>query len=1150
MTGVPAPPAGSGRRGGPARPLAGLLAAQFLGAFNDNAWKLFVALLGLRAVAQELGAGSPAFERAAQARTTLAFVVFTLPLVLVSIPAGAFADRISKRSIIVVLKGVEILLMAGGTAVLWVRPEGGPLLLVVLALMGTQSALFSPAKYGILPEILPHGKLSAGNGLLEMWTFLAIIVGTASGALLLDISGDRTWIVGVILTSFACVGWVASWRVPRVPPAASGGGNFEAIGKAWSVLRDERVLAMTVAGLTWFWCVASLLGQDILVYAKINLQLSDTRSGILLAVFGAGVGAGAVLAGRLSSAKVEYGLIPLGAAAFGFFSLVLAALAPGFTGTLALLVLLGVSSGLLVVPLDALLQWRAPAGHRGAIIALSNVFVFAGIMAGSLGVQVLSTMGLSARGILTASAVVTLAGTAWAVWLLPDALLRLLLILLTHSTYRLTVVGAHHVPARGGALLVPNHVSFMDGLFLMASLDRRVRFVVEADYFHHPLLKPFMRALGAIPVSASGGPRVVLRAFRDAGRALAEGNLVCIFAEGEITRTGSLLPFRRGLERIVRNQPVPIVPVNLDRVWGSVMTRPGGRWRPRWQQRIPWPVTVSCGSPLPAHTPIPEIRRAVHELGVEAWVHRKPDMHPLHHELIRSARWHPFGLAMADPMRPRLSRAATVMSSIAVARALRRDWGDQEMVGILLPPGIPGAIVNIAASISGRVAVNLNYTVGAEGMASAARQARLKTVVTGREFLAKGGFEAPSGVATVLMEECAARIGRGARFVALLTFLLPIRAIERCCGALRPPAVDDTATCIFSSGSTGDPKGVLLTHFNIGSNVDAVAQVFRVEASDRLLGVLPFFHSFGYLSLWFALSRRMGIIFYPNPLDGAAVGECVQRRRVTFLLATPTFLQIYMRRCTSAQFGSLRVVLAGAERLADHVSRGFEDQFGIRPLEGYGTTECSPAIAVSVPDYRAAGFYQPGSRRGFTGQPLPGVAVRIVDPESRERLPAGSEGMILVKGPNVMKGYLGRDDLTGEVIRDGWYVTGDIGALDEDGFLRITDRLSRFSKIGGEMVPHGRIEEALHEAADYGGRQCFLVTSIPDDRRGERLAVLHTLEESAIPVLHESLRGSGLPNLFIPRADAFIRVDALPVLGTGKADLREARRIARERLGP
>jgi acyl-[acyl-carrier-protein]-phospholipid O-acyltransferase/long-chain-fatty-acid--[acyl-carrier-protein] ligase len=436
-------------------------------------------------------------------------------------------------------------------------------------------------------------------------------------------------------------------------------------------------------------------------------------------------------------------------------------------------------------------------------------------------------------------------------------------------------------------------------------------------------------------------------------------------------------------------------------------------------------------------------------------------------------------------------------------------------------------------------------------MSSAARQAGLRTVVTSRAFLEKANVELPDGVTPVWLEDVAADIGRGARlFAGLLALCAPVRLLERVCGAVRRPTVDDIVTVIFSSGSTGDPKGVLLSHYNIDSNVEAAAQVFRITGDDRLLGILPLFHSFGYMSLWFAVNQGMGIVFHPNPLDAAAVGALAERYRTTILLATPTFLQLYLRRCTPGQFGSLRVVLAGAEKLPERLAQAFEDQFGIRPLEGYGATECAPVIAASTLDYRAAGFYQPGSRRGCAGQPLPGVAVRIVDPDDPHTLaplPPSRPGLLLVKGPNVMSGYLGRDDLTAQVNRDGWYVTADIAVLDEDGFLRITDRLSRFSKIGGEMVPHGRVEEVLHEAAGKS-EQVFAVTAVPDEKKGEKLAVLHTLDEAALPTVLEKLAASGLPHLFLPRREQFVKVEKLPLLGTGKIDLREVKRMATEAL--
>lgn len=1131
-------------------PIWPLLFVQFLGAFNDNAWKLIVALLAIRAIAAQVGGSGPAFEAASQTQTTIAFVVFTLPLMLVSIPAGVLADRVSKRSVIIMMKAIEICLMAGGTLALLIRPSGWVLPLVVLGLMGAHSALFSPAKYGILPEILSHERLSSGNGLLELWTFLAIISGTVAGGILLDWAGEAIWISGLVLTTLAGLGFVVSWSVPHVPPARSEGGVGTTVMIAWEALRSDRILRLAVLGSVFFWAIASLAGQDILVYGKAALGLADRMVGLPLAVLAIGTGLGASMAGKVSASKVEYGLLPLGAIGLTLFMALLGVQTPGLAGTLVLMAFLGVSSGMLVVPLNALIQWRSPDDRRGAVIALSNSFVFGGILAGSLSAKVLSGIGLSASGILLAASVATAVGTLWVLWLLPDALLRLVLVLLTHTFYRLTVVGREHIPERGGALLVPNHVSFIDALLVLASLDRPVRFLADADYFYHPLLRPFMKSLAAIPISASGGPRMVLRALRDAGKYLDQGELVCIFPEGQLTRTGMLLPFRRGFERLAKGRDVPVIPVHLDRVWGSIFSFSDGRFLTKLPERIPYPVTVSFGGPMPSETPAFKIRQAVQDLGTTAWAYRKAACRPLHLGLVRSMRRHPFRLMFADATGSRVSRLQALAGAIALARALRSAWQGQVSLGLLLPPSIAGALANFAATLAGRTSVNLNYTGGRASLESAVRQAGLQTVVTSRTFIERVKLDLPEGIRPLWMEDIMATIGHGSRFCALLLALLgPLRFIECACGMRQRPTMDDVATIIFSSGSTGDPKGVMLSHFNVHANVEAVAQAFPVQPTDRLLGVLPFFHSFGYMAtLWLAALHGMGVVFHPTPLEVSAIGELVRRHRVTFLIATPTFLQLYLRRCTPEQFGSLRLVLTGAEKLSERLARAFEDRFGIRPLEGYGTTECAPVIAVSGPGFRAPGFYQRGARRGHVGQPLPGLSVRIVDPDNFEPLPPGEPGMLLVKGSNVMRGYLGRDDLTASVMRDGWYVTGDIATLDEDGFLQITDRLSRFSKIGGEMVPHGRVEEALQESAGIDV-QGFAVTAVPDERKGERLAVLHTLDEAAIPAILERVTAQGLPNLFIPRRDQFVKVDKLPVLGTGKLDLRAVKRLALEKLG-
>ncbi|MCC6822595.1 MAG: AMP-binding protein, partial [Verrucomicrobia subdivision 3 bacterium] len=690
-----------------------------------------------------------------------------------------------------------------------------------------------------------------------------------------------------------------------------------------------------------------------------------------------------------------------------------------------------------------------------------------------------------------------------------------------------------------------------------------------------------------------------LKSLQTASDAIKEGHVVCIFAEGQITRIGQLLPFRRGLERIMKEVDAPIVPIALDGVWGSLFSFEKRRFIWKLPHRIPHPVTVSFGVPMAARATAFEVRQAVQALQASAWQDRRERMQPLHRAFVKTARRVPFRLAMVGAQTPALSFGGALVRTVLLARRLRKVWSGQKMVGLLLPPSVPGALVNFAALLSGKVPVNLNYTLAEDALASCVKQCEIKTVLTSRAFLEKVKLKVPGEVVYLedvvgsrtttddpltpalsptdgeRVAEGRVRVGPlsfGEKLTAfLLAWLLPVGWLERALGNCRrrrkksltsplgknnqtPHVVsyeaedplDDLATVIFSSGSTGEPKGVMLSHYNIGSNIEQMGQVFAFQRNDRVLGVLPFFHSLGFTgTLMLPSVLGLGAAYHANPLDAKTIGPLVCDHNVTFLLATPTFLQLYLRGCTAEQFGSVRLVAVGAEKLPDRVAAAFDEQFGIRPFEAYGCTECAPAVTVNTHDFRAAGFRQVGAKRGKIGHPLPGVCVRIVDPETRAPVPTGQPGLLLVRGPNIMLGYLGKPEKTAEVLRDGWYTTGDVATLDEDGFLQITDRLSRFSKIGGEMVPHIKVEEILHELAGVT-EQTFVVTSVADEKKGERLVVLHKLTTDKLQVCLEKLATSELPNLWKPKADAFVRLDAFPMLGTGKLDLRKVKETAQK----
>jgi len=1116
-----------------------LIATQFQGAFNDNGLKFFVIFL-------ILGTNPTDSEK-----DLLVFVIgnlFALPFLLFSMAGGYLADRYSKRSVAIGTKIFEICAMIFA---MYAFTRGNPrMAFAVIFLASTQAAFFGPAKYGLLPELLPAKLLSWGNGILELTTFLAIIAGAVIGPVLAQAFHGREAIAGLIFGACSLFGLAASFFISRVPPADPARkfriNIFSDLKKQVQLVRPDRVLHLAIVGNTYFWFLGALLQFVIVFYGREVLHLDETHGGYLQAALAIGIGVGSYAAGMLSAGKIEYGLIPLGAIAMSLFSFAITIHGLSFLQVLLLLGALGFAGGFFVVPINALIQHRPEEQHKGSVIAFANFLSFVGVIVAS-GIYSGAThylhTGLASFFFWTA--VMSLSATIYTVYLLPDSMLRLLLWIATHTLYRLDVAGRENLPARGGALLTPNHVSMADAIFLIASIDRPIRFIMFKGSYEHPLVKPFAKIMGVIPIASDQGPRELIHSLRLATDALKNGEVVCIFPEGQMTRIGQMLPFRRGMERIIKGVDVPIIPVNLDGVWGSIFSFAGGKFLWKFPRRIPYPVRVTFGKPMPATSTSQEVRRAVQDLGAEAFARRKKRMHALWQSFIYTARRHPFRFAMADGQRPKLNYFSAFAGALVLARRLRKRWQGQEMVGILLPPSVPGALVNFAAMLMGKVPVNLNYTVSNETLASCAQQCNLKTIVTARVFLEKVKIQPPGEI--IFIEDVSKDPGIGERvFAALAASLLPSKWVARYAGCERPATLDDIATIIFSSGSTGDPKGVILTHYNIASNVAQLSQVFMLHADDRIMGILPFFHSFGFTgTLCLPAASGIGVIFHPNPLDSRVIGALVNKYSVTMLLATPTFLNAYTRRCTPEEFGSLRFVMAGAEKLPDRISQAFEDHFGIRPHEGYGCTECSPAVTVNTIDFRAASFRQVGAKRGSIGHPLPGITVKIVDPDTLEPVGVDEPGLLLVRGPNIMQGYLNKPEKTAEVLRDGWYNTGDIARLDEDGFLRITDRLSRFSKIGGEMVPHIKVEDLLQELAGVS-EQTFVVTAIPDEKKGERLIVLHTLGEQQLEECLEKLGKSDLPALWRPRPDQFLRVEKLPYLGTGKLDLRKSRELALE----
>jgi acyl-[acyl-carrier-protein]-phospholipid O-acyltransferase/long-chain-fatty-acid--[acyl-carrier-protein] ligase len=1107
---------------------------QFLGAFNDNVYKMIVSMLAVEIAAnRQLGA----------LYLSISLAVFNLPYLLFAGYAGQLADRFSKTRVLQVTKALEIATMLLGlSALLMNRIE---LLLGVLFLLATQANFFSPAKYGILPEMMSEAEITAGNGLVEFSTLAAIVLGTSFGGFLISIWKHSPWNLGGTLLGIAVVGSLCSLGITRVPASGSSAAfhwnPFHEVWIGFGRLRESRALALTVTGLSYFWFLGALFTSAILLLGNEILHAPELQVSMLAAALALGIGLGSIAAGWISRTHIELGLVPLGSLLLGVFSVFLG-FRHSYAWTASGLVAMGFAGGLFFVPLNAFLQERAGNQEKGRLLATTNFFNTAAMLFASAVLWILhDKLHWPATTIIGALGVLTLLATVYVVSVVPADVLRLILFGLSRSYFRIRVVGADRIPANGAAILISNHVSYGDSLLIGGCTHRFVRFLMWKPIFDLKFAKPFFQILQAIPIDPHS-PKETVRALRQACNELKSGELVCIFPEGGLTRTGHVQTFQRGVERLMECSPeTPVIPIYLDGLWGHPLAPNGKRsvrdWLRSWRREV----TVMIGEPLHGKMAAWDLRQRVLELGSEAVEFRKKADCTLSHGLVRAARQNWFRPAIADSTNKRLKFGETLTAAVLVKDWLNKEHAGERNIGLLLPTSVGGALANFGVTLAGRAAVNLNFTAGEQNCRAAIELCGIRTVLTSRKFLEKANL--PVWSEMVYLEDLLTRFTPGAKLRAMLA--ARFAPIDKIVGSVGP---DDVATIPFSSGSTGVPKGVELTHWNIVSNMEAAASVFPIDSSHCMLGVLPLFHAFGYtFALWFPIVHQFRAAYHPNPTDAKSIGELAEEHRPTFFLATPTFCLNYIRKCTPEQFSSLKYILVGAEALKASVAEAFRKKFGVGLLAGYGCTELGPSVAANAPDFANGSVTQEATREGSVGRPAPGMSVRIVDPESFEPVPQGQQGMVLVKSPSRMKGYYRAPEKTRQVLREGYYITGDLGHLDQDGFLYITDRLARFSKIAGEMVPHLKIEDAASGLLETSPS---FVTGVADERRGERLVMLYTSPEITPAQIVEHLNGAGLPALWIPKRENIYLVDEIPTLGTGKVDLAKARAMVLEKAAP
>lgn len=715
--------------------------------------------------------------------------------------------------------------------------------------------------------------------------------------------------------------------------------------------------------------------------------------------------------------------------------------------------------------------------------------------------------------------------------------------------YKVRVLGAERVPTEGGALIVANHLSYADVLVLQMACPRPIRFVGHEAFPRRSWFFRMVYAIsGTIPVSTTNA----LDTVRRVSQALRKGELVLVFPEGGISRTGQLMKLQRGFEMMARKAGVPVIPVAHDGLWGSVFSFSGNRYLLKWPRVMRTAVCVAWGDPIPAElADAGSVRRALLDLGCEAFNERPQLKRHLAGEIVRRLARRPGRLVMVDrTVGRRELKAAQLFAVVAALSKHLRKTAAEPRVGVVLPPGAGASIANLAVLCAGKVPVNFNFTAGRAAIESSLRMSGVKTIITADAVRTKvPGFPWPDN--TLDLTATIKAIGGKRALIPwlLAAWILPNQLMPRLLGI---PKRGDRAEAglLFTSGSSGEPKGVPLTHRNILANCWQFSTLSIFPNNSVMLSCLPVFHSFGFtVNMWYPLLRGCLSVTVPSPLDTKKIIEAVREEEISVMVGAPTFMRPILKKAESADLKSLQILVSGAEKMPMDLYEGFLEKFHLEIMQGYGMTEASPGTNVNQPDPAlptATASEQPGKRLGSVGRMMPGMTARVLHPETRETLSPGETGVIAFRGANLFEGYLDDPKKTAEVFHDGWYITGDLGRFDEDGFLFIEGRLSRFSKIAGEMVPHGTVEQKLVEAfaLDQSEGYALVVMGVPDAAKGEQLVLLTASDEVTEESVKVHLTAAGVPNLWIPRIVA--RVEKIPVLGTGKLDLKGCKDLAIE----
>lgn len=1105
--------------------------------------------------------------------TTMSAIInamILLPYLIMFMPAGFLADRFSKTKVMryTAVAAIPLTVMI---TIFYYQGAFWPAFIMTL-LLGIQSALNSPAKYGFIKEYFGEEKLTSMNGLVQAIVILAIMAGSFVFSVLFqhyfshdDWSTVSTLSKSSIIESIAPVGFLLiissileawfTWHLPVVkatdPHNTFDWKGFIKFSKEREYLKlvyNNKDTWAAVVGLASFWGVGQVLLANYGAFLKeyvANPSPSFVQG--TLAMGSLGILLGAIRVGRISKNYIETGLIPAGALGVCISLLLL----PSITNKVLILIFFlgfGYFGGLLIVPLNALIQYNSKGENLGKVLSANNFIQNLVMLTFLIAAAFLSKESMGTIPMMYGLFIVTLLGTGYAIYRLPQSMARYITRTFLSMFYHIDVEGLDHIPSEGGALLLGNHTSFLDWAIIQTACPRPVHFVMERSIYNKWYFRWLLKRLSIIPISSNSSKD----AIRKVGEALDRGELVALFPEGYITRNGHLGNFQRGFETILKDRETKIIPFYLHGLWGTVSSYAEKRSLKSTSGRLRR-VSIYFGEHLPSNLSASDLKRKIMDLSYHAWLDHAKHLPNIASHWLKRAKIMKNEKVIIDNSGTMVSAHQSIGLVWSLKSHLSPFIRDQKNIGIMLPPSLGGILANLTLLAKGKTLVNLNYTASKEAFAHMLKKADIKTVITSKLFLKKlsqKGLISEEDLQTVhciYLEEVFAQLSKiKILFKWALAKICPTWFLSLI--LLKKTNPENTAAILFSSGSEGLPKGVELTHRNIMSNVEQVTYSLNISEDDVMISCLPLFHATGLtVTTLLPLLDGTPLVCYPDPTDVMGVAKSISQYNVTILCTTPTLFNLYTRnkKCHPLMLQSLRLCVSGAEKLPQSIRENFKAKFHVDILQGYGTTECTPIVSANLPDIliQATWHIQKAQESGSVGMPLPGTRIRILNPETFEELPLGEEGLVAISGPQIMKGYLDEPEKNKKALLDvdgaHWYLTWDKGYINEEGFLFIVDRYARFAKIAGEMISLASVENSIRPLLTE--QEEIAAVSIPDEKKGERVVLLHTVKDFDTDNLKKTLLANGLNNLLIP--SEFIYMDNLPKLGSGKIDLVSAKKF-------